>query len=79
MNIEKLISKFRFSTTNLLIVLSIVVGLATSIGALGFIALIEYFNSIFFGLTDQVLTKAMGEGNIKFWLPLCPKGLFVKK
>ena len=72
MSIDKFISKFRFSTTNLLILLSIVVGLATSVGALGFIALIEYFNSIFFGLTDQVLTEVMGEGSIKFWLPLIP-------
>ena len=72
MRIERILNKFKFTTTNLLIVLSIVVGLATSLGALGFIALIEYFNSIFFGLTDQVLTGVMGEGSIKFWLPLIP-------
>ncbi|MEE8405296.1 MAG: chloride channel protein, partial [candidate division Zixibacteria bacterium] len=72
MRIERILNKFKFTTTNLLIVLSIVVGLATSLGALGFIALIEYFNSIFFGLTDQVLTEVMGKGSIKFWLPLIP-------
>ena len=70
--LQKLQQKFRFSTTNVLILLSVVVGLATSLGALGFIALIEYFNSLFFGLTDQILTEAIGERPVKFWLPLIP-------
>ncbi len=52
--------------------LAAVVGLATGFGALGFIRLIEYFNSIFFGLTDQVLSEAVGDLGYKFWLPLIP-------
>lgn len=70
--VNNLLEKFRFTTTNILILLSVVVGLATSLGAIGFIALIEYFNGLFFGLTDQILTEAIGERPIKFWLPIIP-------
>jgi CIC family chloride channel protein len=62
----------QLSGTNILIVLSIFVGLATSLGAIGFVHLIEYFNEIFFGLTDQALTEAIGDRGFKFWLPLIP-------
>jgi CIC family chloride channel protein len=54
-----------------LIIIAAAVGLATAGGALGFRALIRYFNHIFFGLTDQSLTQAFGSG-LKFWLPLIP-------
>ncbi|MEA1980181.1 MAG: chloride channel protein [candidate division Zixibacteria bacterium] len=70
--IYKLYKKFRFSGTNVLIVLAIIVGVATGFGALGFIALIKYFNNLFFGLTDQVLTGALGGQGLKFYLPLIP-------
>jgi CIC family chloride channel protein len=53
-------------------VLAAIVGLATGFGALGFIRLIEYFNSLFFGLTDQMLSQAIGDLGYKFWLPAIP-------
>ena len=70
--IYKLYRKFRFSGTNVLIVLAIIVGVATAFGAIGFIALIKYFNNLFFGLTDQILTGALGGQGLKFYLPLIP-------
>ncbi len=70
--IDKLIKKFQLSGTNVLIILAVFVGLATSLGAIGFIRLIEYFNSVFFGLTDEFLTETMGDRGFKFWLPLIP-------
>ncbi|UCC43106.1 MAG: chloride channel protein [Candidatus Zixiibacteriota bacterium] len=65
----------QISETRLLIVLSVVVGVATALGAVGFIRLIEYFNSVFFGFTDQILVTAVGFadwGGYKVWLPLIP-------
>ncbi len=70
--IDRLIKKFQLSGTNVLIILAVFVGLATSLGAVGFIYLIEYFNSIFFGLTDEFLTETIGDRGFKFWLPLIP-------
>ena len=70
--IYKLYRKFRFSGTNVLIILAIIVGVATAFGAIGFIALIKYFNNLFFGLTDQALTGALGSQDFKFHLPLIP-------
>ncbi len=63
------------SETNLLILLSVIVGLATAFGAMGFVLLIEYFNDLFFGLTDQILTTAVGFANwggYKWWFPIIP-------
>ena len=71
----KLLTRLQLSETNLLILLSVFVGLATSFGALGFIELIQYFNHIFFGMTDQFLSTAVGfasSGGIKWWLPIIP-------
>lgn len=70
--INKLIKKFQLSGTNVLIILAVFVGLATSLGAIGFIYLIEYFNTLFFGLTDEFLTETIGDRGFKFWLPLIP-------
>ncbi len=64
--------KFRFSGTNVLIILSLFVGMATAFGALGFIFLIRNFNDIFFGLSDQILTETIGERGYKYWLPVIP-------
>ncbi len=69
---ERLFRQFRFSETEILIALSVVVGLATALGAIGFISLIEHFNDLFFGLTDQMLAEAVGEQPLKFWLPIIP-------
>lgn len=70
--LDKLIKKFRLSGTNLLIILAVFVGLATALGAVGFIALIKHFNNFFFGLTDEFLTETIGDRGFKFWLPLIP-------
>jgi len=67
--------KLQLSETNALIILSVFVGVATGFGALAFTSLIEYFNHIFFGLTDQILTQAIGQsapGGYKYYLPLIP-------
>ncbi len=70
--IDRFLKMFRLSGTHILIVLSVFVGVATAIGALGFKVLIEYCNELFFGHTDQILTHAVGSGGYKFWLPLIP-------
>lgn len=72
--IYRLLKKFQSSQTNVLIILSVLVGFGTALGAIGFIALIKYFNHLFFGLTDQILTEAIGsEGfSIKYWFPVIP-------
>jgi CIC family chloride channel protein len=72
--IDNLLKKFQLSQTNVLIILSVFVGLGTGIGAITFIMLIKYFNHLFFGLTDQILTEAIGMQGfaIKYWLPLIP-------
>jgi CIC family chloride channel protein len=69
------LKKVQPSETNLLIMLSVVVGLVTSFGAMAFKFLIEHFNQLFFGLTDQVLTTGLGFahwGGYKWWLPVIP-------
>ncbi len=72
--VHKLTRKFRFSQTNVLLILSALVGVGTALGAIGFIALIRYFNHLFFGLTDQILTEAIGSQgfSIKYWFPIIP-------
>jgi CIC family chloride channel protein len=72
--VDRLLTRFRISETSILIVLSVIVGVATGLGALAFIALIKYFNQLFFGMTDQFLTEAVGIRGFqfKFWLPLIP-------
>ncbi|MDF1543754.1 MAG: chloride channel protein [bacterium] len=64
--------KFRFSNTNFLLLLAGFVGMATAFGALGFAALIEYFNGLFFGLTDQILSEPTSRLDFKYWLPIIP-------
>ncbi|MEW5993732.1 MAG: hypothetical protein AB1744_04970, partial [Candidatus Zixiibacteriota bacterium] len=72
--IDNLLKQFQPSQTQILIILSIFVGLATAGGALGFIALIKYFNRLFFGMTDQFLTEAIGSAGFcfKYWFPVIP-------
>ncbi|MFH2047905.1 MAG: chloride channel protein [bacterium] len=52
--------------------MSIIVGLATSLGAIGFIKLIEYFNGLFFSLSDLVLAAQLPDFGFKWWLPVIP-------
>ncbi|MFH2036720.1 MAG: chloride channel protein [Candidatus Zixiibacteriota bacterium] len=67
---EKLPFLFNLSETQILISLSIIVGLSTSFGALAFIKLIEYFREIFFGYSEQVMTGIIGSRN--YYIPLIP-------
>ncbi|MEE8575721.1 MAG: chloride channel protein [candidate division Zixibacteria bacterium] len=65
----------RLSQTHFLIFLSLIVGTATGLGAYGFRALIEYFNELFFGLSDQILAAGADLelfGGYNWWLPLIP-------
>lgn len=66
----------KLSQTNFLILLSLIVGSATGLGAYFFRLLIEYCNQVFFGLTDQILTEGVGRaielGELKWWLPIIP-------
>jgi CIC family chloride channel protein len=71
MNLAKLLQRLKLSGPHALVIIAAGVGLATAGGALGFRALIGYFNHVFFGLTDQRLTQSLG-GGFKFWLPLIP-------
>lgn len=61
---------FRFSETQILIGMSIIVGLGTAFGAIIFMKLINYFRHIFFGYSEQVLTELVGSFN--YWIPLIP-------
>ncbi len=70
--IDRLIKRIQPSETNVLIMMSIIVGLATSLGAIGFIKLIEYFNGLFFGLSDLVLTAQLPDFGFNWWLPVIP-------
>jgi len=61
---------FRLSETQVLISMSIIVGLGTAFGALIFMWLIDYFRHLFFGYSEQVLTRLIGSTN--FWIALVP-------
>ncbi|HDL02675.1 MAG TPA: chloride channel protein [candidate division Zixibacteria bacterium] len=61
---------FRFSETQILIGMSVVVGLGTGFGAILFIKLIEYFKELFFGSSAEMLTSFLGEFN--YWIALIP-------
>ncbi|MDD4050569.1 MAG: chloride channel protein [candidate division Zixibacteria bacterium] len=71
MNFAAILRKLKVSGPHALVIIAAAVGLATAGGALGFRALINYFNHVFFGLTDQGLVQVFG-GGFKFWLPLIP-------
>ncbi len=60
------------SQSQVLIILAVFVGAATGLGAVGFVELVRYANSLFFGLTDQILTEGLGSIGFKWWLPLIP-------
>jgi len=71
----RFLRRFQPSETNLLILLSLFVGLTTALGAIIFIELISHANRLFFGMTDQFLSTAVGFaswGGYKWWLPLIP-------
>jgi CIC family chloride channel protein len=66
----KLPFHFRLSETQILITMSVFVGLGTGLGAMAFMKLIDYFRHIFFGYSEQVLTEIVGSFN--YWIPLIP-------
>ena len=70
--LDQLIKKFQLTGTNVIIMLAVIVGATTALGAVGFIYLIRHFNTFFFGMTDDFLTEAIGDRGFKFWLPLIP-------
>jgi len=70
--VDKLLHSMRPSGTNVLLLMAIVVGATTALGALGFKILIGHANRLFFGMTDHILTNFQGGGGIKWWLPLIP-------
>ncbi|UCG62804.1 MAG: chloride channel protein [Candidatus Zixiibacteriota bacterium] len=70
--LDSLLKRVHISGTNVLIIMSVFVGLTTALGAIGFVKLIRTFNDLFFGLTDQILTETIGERGFKFWLPAIP-------
>lgn len=67
---SKLKYLFKFSETQILITMSIVVGTGTAFGAIFFIKLIEYFREIFFGFSEQVMTSLVG--GFDYWTALIP-------
>lgn len=70
--LDRLTEKYNLSGTNMLILLAVVVGFTTAWGAIGFIYLIKYCYHVFFGMTDDLLTEAIGQRGYKIWLPLIP-------
>jgi chloride channel protein, CIC family len=67
---ERLQYIFHLSETQILITLSIVVGLGTAFGAILFMKLINYLRHVFFGYSEQYLTALVGHFN--YWIPLVP-------
>ncbi|MEW5922395.1 MAG: chloride channel protein [Candidatus Zixiibacteriota bacterium] len=61
---------FHFSETQILIGMSVIVGLGTGAGAIVFIKLIQYFKELFFGSSAEVLTTFLGSFN--YWIALIP-------
>ena len=58
------------SETQILITLSVIVGLGTGLGSVFFSGLIVWCKNIFFGYSEQVfMTQA---GSVKYWIPLVP-------
>lgn len=70
--LDSIVKRSPLTGTQVLLLLATAVGLATALGAVGFTWLIQYFNGIFFGLSDQMLTEAVGDRQYKYWLPLIP-------
>lgn len=66
--------RIQLSGTYLLMTLSVLVGVATAFGAIGFVTLIEYFNELFFGLSDRIALAASDliSTDYNLWLPLVP-------
>ncbi len=63
-------NRFHFSETQILIGMSLLVGLGTGLGALLFIFLIETCRDFFFNYSELVLSTYMGE--FKFWVLFIP-------
>jgi CIC family chloride channel protein len=71
----RMLKRLQPSETNLLVIMAVLVGLVTGFGAIAVARLIEYFNGVCFGLTDQMLATAAGFANwqgFKWWYPIIP-------
>jgi chloride channel protein, CIC family len=66
------LERFGIRGINALLLMAAVVGVVTGLGAVGFTALIRYFNRLFFGMTDQLLSNALGGGGFHYWTPIIP-------
>ncbi|MEW5702110.1 MAG: chloride channel protein [Candidatus Zixiibacteriota bacterium] len=58
--------------TNALLLIASLVGITTGLGAIGFTALIRYFNRLFFGMTDRFLSQSLGAGGFHYWTAVIP-------
>jgi len=67
---KKLPFHFRLSETQILISMSIVVGLGTGFGAILFIKLIEFCKDLFFSSSEATLTGLIGD--FDYWIALVP-------
>lgn len=68
----RFLERFGIRGTNALLLMAAAVGIVTALGAIGFTALIRYFNRLFFGMTDQLLTNALGGAGFHYWTPIIP-------
>jgi len=67
---ERLQQVVHLSETQILITLSVIVGLGTGLGSVFFSGLIVWFKDLFFGYSEQVfMTQA---GSVKYWIALIP-------
>lgn len=71
-NALSFLERFGIRGTNALLLMAAVVGIVTGLGAIGFTALIRYFNRLFFGMTDQFLSSALGGAGFHYWTPIVP-------
>ncbi len=71
-NILSFLDRFRIRGINALLLMAASVGIVTGLGAIGFTALIRYFNRLFFGMTDQLLSTALGGAGFHYWTPIIP-------
>jgi len=71
---KKLAGFFNLSETNILIILSLVVGAGTGFGAILFIFLIESARDLFFGHSAEVLSGLLGTGHdaFRWWIAIIP-------
>nr|MBN2277156.1 chloride channel protein [candidate division Zixibacteria bacterium] len=68
--LSKLHLRYHPSETQILITMSIIVGLGTGLGAIAFIKLIEFCKQLFFETSEATLTNLIG--HFDYWIALIP-------